>query len=403
MIVLLRQVSPIPDTATCQEALERFNAETDLVVLPVVDENLRPVGLLERTAFVEFLGRMYHRELFGKRTLTYLGMQKARNLPIVTPIVVDANAPIDDVARMVMNTGMQHMMTSVILTQAECYLGVVNGSDLYSEISKRKQAELFMHINQRKEAEIALQEQQSNLEELIATRTYELEGARVEAERLARVKSEFLANMSHEIRTPLNAVLGFAQIGQRDSKEYDSQKGFHRILDAGQLLLGIINDILDFSKIEAGKFSCESRPFQLSPVMAVAASFVAEAAKHKGLGYVVDAASDLPEWVLGDAQRLQQILVNLLSNAVKFTRQGEVRLRVARDGDDIYFKVIDTGIGMSAEQVSRLFNPFQQGDSSTTRKYGGTGLGLAISWKLAQMMGGAITVESAPGMGSAFT
>jgi signal transduction histidine kinase/CheY-like chemotaxis protein len=255
----------------------------------------------------------------------------------------------------------------------------------------------------RKYAEQALIEYQANLEELVATRTAELEGARIEAERLARVKSEFLANMSHEIRTPLNAVLGFAQIGYRDSGGRKSQQSFHHIMDSGQLLLGIINDLLDFSKIEAGKFSVESRAFQLSPIMAVAASFVAAAAKQKGLNYVVDAASDLPEWVKGDSQRLQQILVNLLSNAVKFCSHGEVRLRVAREGDDLYFKVIDTGIGMSEEQISRLFNPFEQADSSTTRKYGGTGLGLAISQSLARMMGGEITVDSSLGAGSAFT
>jgi PAS domain S-box-containing protein len=256
----------------------------------------------------------------------------------------------------------------------------------------------------RKLAEQALTDHQANLERIVSTRTAELEGARIEAERLTRVKSEFLANMSHEIRTPLNAVLGFAQIGHRESKGRNkAQERFHRILDAGQLLLGVINDILDFSKIEAGKLSAESRPFQLSPVIANAASFVAGAAKQKGLAYTVDAASDLPEWVMGDTQRLQQILVNLLSNAVKFSRHGEVRLRVARDGDDIYFKVIDTGIGMSQEQIARLFNPFEQADSSTTRKYGGSGLGLAISRSLAQMMGGEIAVESAPGAGSAFT
>ncbi|MGA7178441.1 MAG: PAS domain S-box protein [Thiobacillaceae bacterium] len=255
----------------------------------------------------------------------------------------------------------------------------------------------------RQQAAQALAEHQAHLEELVSTRTFELERARIGAEHLAQVKSEFLANMSHEIRTPLNAVLGFAQIGQRESKGRKSQEHFHRIMDAGQLLLGIINDVLDFSKIEAGKLSVDSSPFQLSPVIVNAASLMAGAAKQKGLTYTVDAAPDLPEWVMGDSQRLQQILVNLLSNAVKFSEQGEVRLRVAREGDDICFKVIDTGIGISEEQIARLFNQFEQADSSTTRKYGGSGLGLAISRKLARMMGGEITVDSAPGAGSAFT
>ena len=254
----------------------------------------------------------------------------------------------------------------------------------------------------RRYTEQALAEYQSNLEEQVSIRTAELETARIEAERLARVKSEFLANMSHEIRTPLNAVLGFAQIGQRESRGRKSSEYFQRIVDSGQLLLGVINDILDFSKIEAGKLGVESRPFNLRAVIANTTSFVATTAKSKGLDYAVSHEPDLPEWVLGDAQRLQQILLNLLSNAVKFTEKGEVRLRIAREGKDIYFRVIDTGIGMSEEQMSRLFSPFEQADGSTTRKYGGTGLGLAISRNLASLMDGEITVDSAPGKGSSF-
>ena len=232
--------------------------------------------------------------------------------------------------------------------------------------------------------------------------------ALAEAERLARVRSEFLANMSHEIRTPLNAVLGLAQIGARGGDAASNHETFVRIQDAGAHLLGVINDILDFSKIEAGKLVLEQRPFALAAAVANAASFVGGAVKQKGLAFEVETAPDLPDWVIGDAQRLQQILVNLLSNAVKFTERGEVRLRVvrlrvARQDNDITFHVLDTGIGMSAEQLARLFQPFEQADSSTTRRYGGTGLGLAISQTLARLMGGEITVESAPGEGSAFT
>ncbi len=221
------------------------------------------------------------------------------------------------------------------------------------------------------------------------------------ARQLARAKSEFLANMSHEIRTPLNAVLGLARIGARDSGGREAERTFRRILDAGGHLLGVINDILDVSKLEAGKISLERRPFQLRTLIDDAGGLIADAARQKGLVFETSLA-DLPEWVNGDLQRLRQILVNLLSNAVKFTERGEVRLRVAREGNDIYFKVADTGIGMNAEQLARLFRPFEQADGSTTRKYGGTGLGLAISRDLAGMMGGDISVESALGAGSAF-
>jgi CheY-like chemotaxis protein/HPt (histidine-containing phosphotransfer) domain-containing protein/anti-sigma regulatory factor (Ser/Thr protein kinase) len=238
---------------------------------------------------------------------------------------------------------------------------------------------------------------------LVAERTAELTAARAQAEHMARVKSEFLANMSHELRTPLNGVLGMARIGARDSVGRASHDVFVRIMESGRHLLGVINDILDFSKLDAGKLAVEQRPFPLAAAIDNAVSFVIGTAEQKGLHFEKSVAPDLPAWVAGDSQRLQQVLVNLLSNAVKFTTRGEVRLRVAREGDLTYFKVIDTGVGMSAEQVARLFQPFEQGDSSTTRRYGGTGLGLAISQDLARLMGGGIDVDCTPGAGCSFT
>ena len=230
-----------------------------------------------------------------------------------------------------------------------------------------------------------------------------LEAARLSAEHLAQAKSVFLANMSHEIRTPLNAVLGMARIGMRDTAEDASLRAFGRILDAGKHLLGVINDILDASRIEAGKLEVEHHPFQPAVVIQNAADLVAEAAQLKGLAYIVEPPADLPDWVEGDAMRLQQILVNLLSNAVKFTDRGEVRLAARWDGDRACFKVIDSGIGMTDEQLQRVFTPFEQADSSTTRRFGGSGLGLAIGRNLARLMGGDIMGESCPGQGSTFT
>ena len=261
----------------------------------------------------------------------------------------------------------------------------------------------LVDMTQRRALEAELIGHRDHLEELVVDRTIELEVARNEAENLAKVKSEFLANMSHEIRTPLNAVLGMARIGARDSVGRASHATFTRIQDAGAHLLGLINDVLDFSKLDAGKLSIERRPFALAAVVDNAVSFVTGAAQLKGLRFEITSDLDLPTWVNGDALRLQQVLSNLLSNAVKFTKRGEVRLRVARDGDDIYFKAIDSGIGLTPEQVTRLFQPFEQADSSTTREYGGSGLGLSISQNLARMMGGEITVDSALGAGSSFT
>jgi PAS domain S-box-containing protein len=258
-------------------------------------------------------------------------------------------------------------------------------------------------ITERKALEQELDQHRNHLEGLVQSRTVELEAARAEAERLARVKSEFLANMSHEIRTPLNAVLGLARIGARDSAGREVQRTFGRIHEAGEHLLGVINDVLDFSKLEAGRVVVERRPLALAAVVDNVHSLVAERATAKGLRFGVQLAPGLPAWVGGDEQRLRQILVNLLGNALKFTDRGEVHLRVTRRGDDTLFEVSDTGIGMTDEQVSRLFRSFEQADNSTTRRYGGSGLGLAISQNLAHQMDGEIVVTSTSGAGSTFT
>ncbi|MGK2941716.1 MAG: PAS domain-containing protein, partial [Immundisolibacter sp.] len=258
-------------------------------------------------------------------------------------------------------------------------------------------------ITQRKALELELDQHRHHLEALVHTRTAELEAARDEAQRLTRVKSEFLANMSHEIRTPMNAVLGLARIGARDSAGRDSHATFARIGTAGGHLLDVINDILDYSKIEAGRLALETEPFALVGAVDHLNSLIRERAEAKGLTLSIELAPDLPQWVAGDALRLRQILVNLLGNAVKFTVAGEVCLKVSRHGGWLNFAVTDTGIGMIPEQIARLFQPFEQADNSTTRRFGGTGLGLAISRSLAEQMGGEITVESAPGVGSSFT
>lgn len=258
-------------------------------------------------------------------------------------------------------------------------------------------------VTERKALERELHRHRNDLEGLVQSRTAELEAARAEAERLARVKSEFLANMSHEIRTPLNGVLGLARIGSRESAGRDVQRTFQRIREAGEHLLGIINDVLDFSKLEAGRVVVDREPLALAAVVDNVHSLISDRAAAKGLRFVVDLARGLPQWVAGDEQRLRQILVNLLANAVKFTDRGDVRMRVHRRGDDTLFEVSDTGIGMTDEQVSRLFRSFEQADNSTTRRYGGSGLGLAISQNLAQQMGGQIEVTSTSGAGSVFT
>ena len=229
------------------------------------------------------------------------------------------------------------------------------------------------------------------------------EANRLEIERLARVKSEFLANMSHEIRTPLNGVLGFAQIGLRASVgRGKSMEAFTKILQSGKLLLGIINDILDFSKIEAGQLKIEAVPCELGRILEDSIELNRAAATTKGLALDLELPEDFPAWCMGDPLRIQQVLINLLGNAVKFTQVGRVSLSARREGSELVFRVCDTGIGMSSQQRDKLFLPFSQADSSTTRKYGGTGLGLVICKRLVDMMGGDIRVESTLNVGSCF-
>jgi len=243
----------------------------------------------------------------------------------------------------------------------------------------------------------------NQLSDHLVTALNEAREARLTAETASEAKGHFLANMSHEIRTPLTAVQGFARIGARDSQDPASRETFTRILDAGTHLLGVINDILDFSKIEAGKLTIENRPFRLAEVTTETMALMVGRATEKGLALSLRPSPDLPEWISGDPLRLRQILVNLVSNAIKFSRHGAIDLTVLRTEDEIWFAVRDEGIGMTTEEISRLFHPFEQADSSTTRKYGGTGLGLSISMNLASLMGGTIQVVSTPWHGSTFT
>ena len=271
-------------------------------------------------------------------------------------------------------------------------------------------------VSEKKRLGEELDHYRQHLEDLVAQRTAQLVDAKAMAESASMAKSTFLANMSHEIRTPMNAIIGLTHMIERDLgiprpderrvTTEDLRDRASKISGAAQHLLRIINDVLDLSKIEAGKLTIETLDFEPRKVVAGVLQMIAERAAANGTGVCAD-FDGLPERLHGDGMRLGQILLNFLSNAVKFTKDGTVTLRamvVARDDADarIRFEVVDTGIGMNEQQCARLFQPFEQADSGTTRMYGGTGLGLAISRRLAELMGGQVGVHSAVGIGSTF-
>ncbi len=244
----------------------------------------------------------------------------------------------------------------------------------------------------------------ANLESMVDTRTRELATALAQAQAAAKAKSEFLATMSHEIRTPMNGVLGMTELLGATALSPEQQELLRVLQSSGQSLLTLINDILDFSKIEAGKLALERIAFGLPELLNDLKDVFTVQAQARDLSLTLECPAGLPERVLGDTTRLRQVFFNLISNAIKFTHQGGVSIALAlTDQPDVYRATVrDTGIGMSAPVLAKLFKAFTQADASTTRRYGGTGLGLAISATLVEMMQGRIWAESAPGQGTSF-
>ena len=261
----------------------------------------------------------------------------------------------------------------------------------------------FKIIDERKRSEAALAEANRKLTVLL----HRAEDLTVKAEAATRAKSEFLSVVSHELRTPLNAVLGFAEILSETPLDKDQKSFADTILDRGAHLLELVDDILDFSSIENGNIGAETGWIGIADLVESACLTARKSTTQRGLEFRIEIAPGVPEQINGDARRICKILVNLLGNAVKFTAKGEVVLRVTPSTDSggqaLDFSVEDTGPGIPPGAIEELFQPFTQADSTLSRPFGGIGLGLAISKRLAEAMGGTLTLLSKPGQGSTFT
>jgi signal transduction histidine kinase/ActR/RegA family two-component response regulator len=368
--------------------LEAFTMHPDLISLPVVDSTTgRPIGLINHAHFMSSLAKPFYKEVYLDRNCCIFMDSE--------PLIIEEEMPLQEVSTLIAEAGKKVAADGFLIVAAGHYRGVGHTQDVLR---------VMTDIHRTQSQRLALS--RDRLEDIVLERTQALVEARDSAQAANVAKSAFLANMSHEIRTPMNGILGMAHLLRRGGVTPKQAERLDTIDTSAQHLLAVINDILDISKVEAGKLMLEEAPVAVGSLMANVKSILDERARARNIRLLVE-VEPLPPNLAGDPTRLQQALLNYATNAIKFTETGSVTLRAVKlhETDEsvlLRFEVEDTGVGIAAEAIPRLFGAFEQADNSTTRKYGGTGLGLVITRRLAELMGGEAGVTSTRGVGSTF-
>lgn len=392
---LLVDVPSVPATALLDDAVQILSSE-DYECLAVA-ENGKVLGLCSRKRIASMFSQRFGRALFSRATV---GEHMEDEF-----LCVRIDQPIVDILGQVFSREEKHFWKDVIVVdEDDRYLGLFKVTSL-AKLQNQLVSEKLEHLEERGNRLEDANDSLRQLTDKLQNANVQLELARDESLQAVRSKSEFLAVMSHEIRTPLNGILGMLSLLVDTRLDEEQRELATTANESAEALLLILNDILDFSRLDSGKFSLEENPFDVRELAESVLTLMAENAQERGLEVICEIDLDVPECLTSDSGRIRQILANMIGNAVKFTNEGEISLRISKEPGrmgHVRFEVTDSGIGISKSAQEKLFSPFAQADSSTTRLYGGTGLGLAICKKLVNAMGGEIGLTSEEGAGSTF-